>query len=254
MMSETTTYPAAQLLFELESFDGPLDLLLYLIKKEEVDIADIPIAEITQQYLNYLEACQELNLEVAGEFLFMASMLIRIKAQMLLPRQDENEELEDPRSELVNALLEYKKIKETSSFLENLASAQNKRYPRYDLSLRDIPAMEPELVKVDLTTLMIAFGDLLRCIPKETIYEIQPLEITVEMRRNHIMEMLENSDSFEFEDLFKDDFRKVVMVVTFIAMLELVKVGVLRMDQATGFSPIRLYKGVLSNVALLENS
>lgn len=253
-MSETTTYPAAQLLFELESFDGPLDLLLYLIKKEEVDIADIPIAEITRQYLNYLEACQELNLEVAGEFLFMASMLIRIKAQMLLPRQDENEEIEDPRSELVNALLEYKKIKETSSFLENLASAQNRRYPRYDFSLHDFPVLEPELVKVDLTTLMIAFGDLLRRIPKETFYEIQPLEITVEMRRDHIMKMLEESASLEFEDLFKDDFRKIVMVVTFIAMLELVKVGVLRMDQATGFSPIRLYKGELSNIALLERT
>ena len=252
-MSESTTYPAGQLVFELETFDGPLDLLLYLIKKEEVDIYDIPIAQITQQYLNYLEACQELNLEVAGEFLFMASMLIRIKAQMLLPRQDESEELEDPRSELVNALLEYKKIKETSGVLENLANMQSKRYPRNDFSLYDLPAPEPELVKVDLTTLMIAFGDILRRAPRETIYEIRPLEITVEMRRNRIIEMFEKNDSYEFEDLFKDDFRKIVMVVTFMAVLELVKVGVLRIEQAVEFSPIRLYKGELRNVALLES-
>ena len=184
----------------------------------------------------------------------MASMLIRIKAQMLLPRQDETEELEDPRTELVNALLEYKKIKETSTMLENLAAIQGKRYPRSDFALNDLPTPEPELIKVDLTTLMIAFGDLLRRVDKSSIYEIKPLEITVEMRRNYIMQLFVKSDFCEFEKLFDDDPRKIVMVVTFIAVLELVKVGVLRIEQAIGFSPIRLYKGNLSNIAMLENS
>ena len=94
---------------ELDAFDGPLDLLLYLIKKEEIDIYDIPIAEITRQYLGYLEVCKELNLEIAGEFLYMAAMLIRIKARMLIPRPDDDEVWEDPRSELVKALMEYKR-------------------------------------------------------------------------------------------------------------------------------------------------
>src|SRR5512138_882605 len=118
-MAESAEQTIGQLLFELDAFDGPLDLLLYLIRKDEVDIYDIPIADITRQYLGYLEACNELNLEVAGEFVYMASMLIRIKAQMLLPRPESDDESEDPRSELVNAMLEYKRIKQASAMLED---------------------------------------------------------------------------------------------------------------------------------------
>jgi segregation and condensation protein A len=252
-MPEVLNNPAAQLVFELEAFDGPLDLLLFLIKKEEVDIYDIPIAEITRQYLSYLEACRELNLEVAGEFLFMASMLIRIKAQMLLPRQD-SEELDDPRSELVNALLEYKKIKQTSTLLEDLAESQGKRYPRCDYAISDLPKPEPELVRVDVTALMIAFGDLLRRLPKEeSIYRIRPQEITVDMRKERILSLLQSNDVLEFDELFSDDPRKIVMVVTFVAILELVKSGILKIEQATRFSPIRLLRGEGENALLTEN-
>jgi len=252
-MIEATTFRAADLVFELEAFDGPLDLLLHLIKKDEVDIYDIPIAEITRQYLSYIEACRELNLEVAGEFLFMASMLIRIKAQMLLPRPDAEED-EDPRSELVSALLEYRKIKQTSALLEEMASVQCKRYPRGDNSLDDLPKPEPELVRVDVTTLMIAFGDMLRKIPKETLYQIRQMEITVEMRKERIYALLADRDYVDFEEMFSDDPRKIVMVVTFIAILELVKSGILRVEQATRFSPIRLHKGELENALLLEST
>ncbi len=251
-MSDTPAYPAAQLVFELEAFDGPLDLLLYLIRKDEVDIYDIPIAEITRQYLGYLEACRELNLEVAGEFLYMAAMLIRIKAQMLLPRQEE-EEVEDPRAELVNALLEYKKIKLASSMLEGMAQEQGMRYPRLDSPIADLPRAESELIRVDVASLMIAFGDLLRRAPRETLYEIRPLEITIEMRREHILSLIENKSSVEFSELFADDPRKIVMVVTFVAVLELIKSGILRVEQATRFSPIRLFKGEFKAAANLEN-
>jgi segregation and condensation protein A len=253
-MSETLTFPAADLVFELEAFDGPLDLLLYLIRKEEVDIYDIPIAEITKQYLSYLEACRELNLEVAGEFLYMAAMLIRIKAQMLLPRPESEEELDDPRSELVNALLEYKRIKQASAMLEEMAQEQMRRYPRLDSPVPDLPKPEPELVRVDIASLMIAFGDLLRRAPRETQYEIRPLEITIEMRKEHIMALLENKSSFEFEELFLDDPRKIVLVVTFMAILELIKSGILRVEQATCYSPIRLFKGELEAVIAVENN
>jgi segregation and condensation protein A len=252
-MPEIENNPAAQLVFELEAFDGPLDLLLFLIRKDEVDIYDIPIAEITRQYLSYVEACRELNLEVAGEFLFMASMLIRIKAQMLLPRHDD-EELDDPRSELVNALLEYKKIKQTSTMLEDLAETQAKRFPRCDYAISDLPKPEPELVRVDVTALMIAFGDLLRRMPKdEAIYQIRPQEITVEMRKERILAFLDCKNSLEFDELFSDDPRKIVMVVTFMAILELVKEGILKVEQASRFSPIRLLKGELEDAILTEN-
>jgi segregation and condensation protein A len=252
-MSEGSEHRIGQLLFELEAFDGPLDLLLYLIRKEEIDIYDIPIANITRQYLGYLEACRELNLEVAGEFLYMASMLIRIKAQMLLPRP-EDEEIEDPRTELVNALLEYRKIKQASGMLEQMAEAQAMRYPRGDATLDDLPTPEPEMVRVSMATLMIAFGDLLRKMPRETFYEVRPQEITVEMRKDHILALFENKRSIEFDTLFEDDPRKIVMVVTFIAILELVKQGTLKLEQAARFSPIRLFKGEFENQLLLESA
>jgi segregation and condensation protein A len=257
-MSEMMTYPAAQLVFELEAFDGPLDLLLYLIRKEEVDIYDIPIAEITRQYLSYLEACRELDLEVAGEFLYMAAMLIRIKAQMLLPRPESVEEIEDPRTELVNALLEYKRIKQAASMLEEMAHSQGMRYPRLDSPVADLPRMEPELIRVDIAGLMIAFGDLLRRAPRESLYEVRPQEINIEMRRQHILLLMEDRSFVEFDELFADDPRKIVMVVTFIAVLELIKSGVLRVEQATRFSPIRLFscnsagRGEMEDAALLE--
>lgn len=241
-MPDTIVDRAAELVFELGSFDGPLDLLLHLIKKDEVDIYDIPIAEITRQYLAYLEACRELNLEVAGEFLYMAAVLIRIKAQMLLPRPGDDEQWEDPRTELVNALQEYKNLKNVSSVLEEMAISQQQRYPRRDYTLYDIPPPEAELIKVDLTTLMIAFGDLMSRVEMESSYELEPLEITVEARRDHILSLFEQTDSMEFDDLFKDDLRKIVMVVTFIALLELVKLGVLRVEQAERFSSIRVYR------------
>ncbi len=241
-MPDTNVDRAAELVFELGSFGGPLDLLLYLIKKDEVDIYDIPIAEITRQYLAYLEACRELNLEIAGEFLYMAAALIRIKAQMLLPRPEEDEQWEDPRTELIKALQEYKNLKNVSSALEEMAVGQQKRYPRRDYTLYDIPPPEAELVKVDLMTLMIAFGDLISKVETESSYELEPLEITVEERRDRILLLLEQTDSMEFGQLFEDDPRKIVMVVTFIAILELVKSGVLRVEQAERFSTIRVYK------------
>lgn len=252
-MPDSTENLIGQLVFELESFDGPLDLLMYLIRKDEIDIYDIPIAEITKQYLGYLEACKELNLEVAGEFLYMASMLIRIKAQLLLPRQ-EDEEIEDPRAELVNALLEYKRIKQASGYLEQMSEAQSKRYPRGNANLEDLPVAEAELVRVDVATLMITFGDLIRRIPRETIYEVEGQEITVEMRKGHVLSMFEGQNSVTFEDLFLDDPRKIVMVVTFVAILELIRQGVLSVEQATSFSPIRLFKGEFENQFALESA
>jgi len=252
-MAEIAFNNIAELRFDLEAFDGPLDLLLYLIKKDEIDIYDIPIADITNQYLGYVEACQELNLEVAGEFLYMAALLIRIKVQMLLPRPGDVEEWDDPRNELVNALLEYKRIKGLSFALEEMADNRARRFPRYFSPLDELPEPERELIRVDLASLMIAFGDLIRRVPKEIIYDITVQEITVEQRREYVLSLFENQDSLEFAELYLDDPRRIVMVVTFIALLELVKSGYLRVEQAQGFSPIRVYLKDRHPVTLEEN-
>ena len=241
-MPDTKDNNGLDLVFELEAFDGPLDLLLYLIKKDEVDISDIPIAQITKQYLAYLDACRELNLEIAGEFLYMASVLIRIKAQMLLPRPQDEEQWEDPRTELVNALLEYRKIKKISDSLETMAENRAMRHLRQGHSPQGIPQPEPELMRVDLAALMIAFGDLINRVQPEPTYGVARLEITVEQRKNYILGLLQNEQSVEFEKLFLDDPRKIVMVVTFIALLELVKAKTLRVEQAEMFSTIRVYR------------
>jgi len=252
-MPDTELNIAPDLVFELEAFDGPLDLLLYLIKKDEVDIYDIPIAEITRQYLAYLDACRELNLEIAGEFLYMASILIRIKIQMLLPRPEDDEQWEDPRTELMNALLEYRKVKNVADSLETMAEIRASQHHRMDRSLSDLPQAEPELIKVDLAALMIAFSDLLSRVRHEPVYGVTRLEITVDQRKEHILVLFENEKSLEFDKLFLDDPRKIVMVVTFIALLELVKLGTLRMEQADRFSTIRIYyTGSLKASVMLE--
>jgi segregation and condensation protein A len=240
-MSEISINNISELRFDLEAFDGPLDLLLCLIQKDEIDIYDIPIAEITGQYLNYLEACQVLNLEVAGEFLYMASLLIRIKAQILLPQPGVEEEWIDPRNELVNALLEYRRVKAISSSLENMAENRMRRFPRFYSPLAELPEPEPELVRVDLANLMIAFGNLLRRAPSEVIYDVTRQEITVAQRRQYILSLFDNCNSLDFDKLFSDDPRRIVMVVTFIALLELVRSGYLRVEQASRFSLIRVY-------------
>lgn len=252
-MAETGFDSNLDFVFESDAFDGPLDLLLYLIKRDEIDIYDIPIAEVTRQYLNYLEACRELDLELAGEFLYMAAVLIRIKAQMLLPRPEEEDAWEDPRTELVKALLEYKKVKQVSSVLDDMAQNMRRRYFRRDFSAWNISAPEPELLKVDMAALMIAFGDVLRRAETVSGMEIRPMEITVESRKEHIFSLFKSVSSVEFGDLFKDDPRKIVLVVTFIALLDLVKDGILRIEQADRFSTIRVYASN-REPALIEES
>ena len=240
-MSDSFTTVQGDLVFELDSFDGPLDLLLYLIKRDEIDIYDIPVAQITRQYLGYLEVCKELNLEVAGEFLYMASLLIRIKTQMLLPKPEDEEGWEDPRSELVNALLEYKKVKRISAALDDMASDMRMRHTKGFYTDSDIPKPEPELKRVDITALMLAFGEVLQRVKPEQRIEIARQEITVEDRKDRILEMFRDRDSLEFEELFQDDPRKIVMVVTFIALLDLVKNSILKVEQADRFATIRVY-------------
>ena len=225
-----------------QPFEGPLDLLLYLIRQDEIDIYDIPIAQITHQYLSYLEAMKELDLEVAGEFILMASMLIRIKSQMLLPRFDEpDDEIEDPRSELVAALIEYKKFKQAAEDFSQKGQEWGKRYNRGYQPEIEKTEVNYTLRKVDMTALMIAFADVLERAKTQDIHHVGVDEVLIEDRIRYIAKLLSNNEKLEFHQLFEDDPRRIVICVTFMALLELARLGQISIKQASLFSKIWVY-------------
>lgn len=230
--------------FGMKPFEGPLDLLLYLIKQDEIDIYDIPIAQITSQYLAYLEAMKELDLEIAGEFILMASMLIRIKSQMLLPRQTEegNEEFEDPRSELVAALLEYKKFKQAADELGERSKEWSFRTSRGSFPEVSEPEVSYVLKKIDVTKLMIAFGEVLERSKLEHVHNVRTEELHIEDRIKHVSGVLkDNPNGVEFKELFMDNLQRMTIVVTFMAILEMAKMGYIKIQQSTVFSKIWVY-------------
>jgi segregation and condensation protein A len=227
---------------KLQNFEGPLDLLLFLIKKNEVDIYDIPIAEITSQYLEYVEIIKLLDLESAGEFILLAATLIRIKAKMLLPRPqtDEDEEIIDPRMELVNRLLEYKRFKELAFKLSDLEDEQSKVFPRLYY-----PEFEEQLdggIELDedvtLFSLISAFKQVLDRMPRETFHQVQDIPISLEEQIDYILSRLTVSKQITFFDLISHIRDRLIIVVTFIAMLELIKRGELIVRQSDAFGEI----------------
>ncbi|MEE8576948.1 MAG: segregation/condensation protein A, partial [candidate division Zixibacteria bacterium] len=188
---------------ELPVFHGPLDLLLYLIKKEEVDVYDIPIARITRQYLKYIELMSELDLEVAGEFILMAATLISIKTRMLLPRDEDDSEEVDPRQELMMALLEYKKYKEASEILRDKAQIEERKY----VPPNPVEKVEGRLDLEPVTTLydlLCAFRDVMKERPTETVHEVSNREVTIEDRISHVLMILKSAEYATFVELFAD--------------------------------------------------
>jgi len=226
---------------KLDVFEGPLDLLLFLIKRDEIDIYDIPIAHITKQYLEYIELMKVLNLEVAGEFIVMAATLIRIKARMLLPRTVDEEEEEDPREELVQALLEYRKYKEAAQILKGKEEEQSHWFPRTDPDLSGLPK-EEILVEASLYDLMSAFKRILDSQPKETFHTINYPRVTIEERIEYVLSCLAQKDGVVFTELFSDSPIKLVMVVTFMAILELIRLQKIYIRQTKHFSEIWVFK------------
>ncbi|RMG05332.1 MAG: segregation/condensation protein A [Nitrospirae bacterium] len=227
---------------KLPLFEGPLDLLLHLIRENKVDIYDIPIAEITRQYLEYLELMRELNLEVAGEFLVMAATLIQIKTRMLLPVDEDvpPEEREDPRIELVEKLLEYQAFKEASLQLRDRAETWKDFLGRSPSPLNgtDEPE-EPLLFDLNLYDLLGAFKRLLERAPAKAV-EITKEVLTVKERMNFLMDSLKGKSAVRFEDVFAPDDDRAVLIVTFLAILELLRLGVLRCYQEREFGQIWL--------------
>ncbi len=227
---------------KLEAFEGPLDLLLFLIKRDKVDIYDIPIARITKQYLEYIELMEELNLDVAGEFIVMAATLMRIKVRMLLPRTQDEEEEEDPREGLVLALLEYRKFKEAAQILKAKGEEQSRWFPRTDVSfLGELPEDEV-LVEATLHDLIFAFKRILDTQPKETFHTIDYPKVGVEERIEHVLSRLAQKDGLVFAELFSDTPIKLVMVVTFMAILELIRLQRIHIRQTRQFSEIWVYR------------
>ncbi len=228
-------------------FEGPLDLLLHLIKENKIDIYDIPIALITRQYLEYLELMKELNLDIASEFLVMAATLIYIKSRMLLPKDESGEVTEeDPRLELVERLLEYQAIKEAALELKEREEEWSGVLRRPDIGVEDEPADEDnvkELYLFDLNIfdLLSAFKKLVEKLPPEVI-EISPETLTVKDRISYILEQLEQRESLRFEDLFEGMRTKDALIVTFLALLELLKLGLVRAYQERPFSIIWIFK------------
>lgn len=227
---------------DLAVFQGPLDLLLYLIKKEEVDIYDIPIARITRQYLNYIDLMTVLNLEVAGEFILMAATLIRIKTRLLLPRDESNPDEPDPRDELIQALIEYRKYKEAGDVLRDKALAEERKY----VPLSPVEKVEGRVDFVPATTLfdlLTAFRDVMKTVRVESVHEVRTQEVHIEDRIKHVMLLLKSLEYATFRDLFSDTPTKLVAVVTFIALLELVRSRRITVHQSAPFAEVRVYRG-----------
>jgi segregation and condensation protein A len=225
----------------LDMFEGPLDLLLHLIKKNKLNITDIPIALITEQYLETLKLMKVLNLEIAGEFLLMAATLLHIKSKMLLPAspEEEGEEEVDPRAELIRRLLEYQKYKEASQELEKRPLLDRDVFTRPVSQEREEP--EEEKIEVNLFELLEAFRQVLERAKIEAFHEVTLEPITVEEKIQEILSILQREKrSMAFQTLFPEQSSRRIIVITFLAILELVKTKAVRIFQAAPFETIRI--------------
>lgn len=236
---------------KLPVFEGPFDLLFHLIEKNEVDIYDIPIAKITQQYLEYITAMQKLDLELASEFLVMAATLLSIKARMLLPKPPKEEAAEDeefgmdPRDELVERLLEYKQFKQMAEYLKEREECQEKVYtrPNEEDMFVHLFSEENPVEGISLDSLLGALQEVLdRAAEVELSGEIARDEVSMRDKMKEIMHRLFlKPKGIAFRDLFRMKATRVEVVVTFIALLELIKLGKIRVYQSKNFGEIMIY-------------
>ena len=229
------------------NFEGPLDLLLHLIKKNEVNIYDIPIAMVTAQYLETIQLMQELDLDIAGEFIVMAATLIHIKSKMLLPRPETAATVpgdeEDPRDQLVRRLLEHQKFKAAAELLHEREQLRAAQWLRPDERVAKIAGdeFEPEL-EVDLFSLLSAFQQVVQRTKARPKVLLPPEELPVEVRIEQLLDRLSENEACGFEDLFADVRDKAGLIVTFLALLEMIRLKLVRVFQSGGFGPIRVYK------------
>jgi segregation and condensation protein A len=232
----------------LEVFEGPLDLLLYLIKKEEIDIYDIPISRITEQYLQYLDLMRDLNLDIAGEFILMAATLAHIKSKELLPKdpnaKPEEEEEGDPRAELVRRLLEYQKYKAVAEELGTRPLLGRDTFGKGEANVpdrserSDIEKEGP--LEVSLFALLDAFRRVMQRLPPETFHEIEGDTVSVAEKAHWLAEVLALRGSIAFHDLFREAKKKTDVVATFLALLEMVRMKLVAIHQAMSHGAIQI--------------
>jgi segregation and condensation protein A len=233
---------------KLEAFTGPMDLLLHLIRKHQINIYDIPIALITRQYMEYLSLMKTLNLSLAGEFLVMAATLLYIKSRTLLPKEEkaetEDEEGLDPRTELVRQLVEYERFKEAAGTLVSRERIWRESFGRDPLPLSVEPVDEEEFAAEDLQLfdLLSAFQEVLDRAPTDHFVEVSRETWTVQDRIQIILERLEGESTIPFENLFEQHWSQPLVIVTFLALLELVRMNLVRLFQGEWFGPIQVIR------------
>ena len=229
---------------KIENFEGPLDLLLYFIKRDKIDIYDIPITQITNEYISVIDEAKKLDVSIAGEFLFMASMLLRIKTQMLLPRQinDESLDIEDPRIDLVAQLLEYKKYKSIANKLKNLHFENKDSFFRnsskvvYDQS----PNASDFLNEVTLYDISKIFKDAVNNAPTQDSFEIYRETVSLKDQQDFILQQFNNDKILSLKNLVKKLETKLEIIVTFLALLEMIKRSEIICSQKENFEDIEM--------------
>lgn len=229
----------------LEAFEGPLDLLLYLIKRQNIDILDIPIASITAQYMKYIAMMETMRFELAAEYLLMAAMLAEIKSRMLLPRVEEDaDDEDDPRAELIRRLQEYERIKEAAESLESLPRMERDNH----VLQIDAPKIKREIPLPDLTLkeLLLALKDVAERAKLAEHHNIARETLSVRARMTQILSVIQIGDHCEFKTLFNPEEGRMGVVVTFLAVLELCKESLISIQQSEAFAPIYLTPRVAS--------
>jgi segregation and condensation protein A len=222
----------------LEAFEGPLDLLLYLIRRQNLDILDIPITDITKQYIDYINLMEEIKLELAGEYLLMAAMLAEIKSRMLLPRPELEEEEEDPRAELVRRLQEYERFKKAAEDLDEIPRLER------DINIANADAPNKEVViklpDVTLKEVLIAFHDVLKRAELNSELHFERETLSVRQRMSQIIKKIGTKNFTDFSELFDLDEGRIGVAVTFLAILELLKEAMIDVVQNQEFAPLHI--------------
>jgi segregation and condensation protein A len=237
----------------LEAFEGPLDLLLYLIRRQNLDIVDIPIAEITRQYLQYIDLMTELQLELAGEYLLMAATLAEIKSRMLLPRpQGEGQEEEDPRAELVRRLQEYERFKQAALDIETLPRVDRDTFPAVaELTERRVVRLLPD---VTLQEMLVALKEVMQRADMFAHHHISRERLSVRQRMSDVLGAMKSQAFVEFTALFRPEEGRMGVTVTFSAILELLREGLIEIVQAEPFAPIHVRAGAPRRVTLVVDN
>lgn len=230
---------------KLNTFEGPLDLLLFFIRRDELDIYDIPISRITKEFIDYLNLLEKLDLEVAGDFLLMAATLMQIKVRMLLPKEIDDKGAEiDPRADLVSALIEYKRYKEMSDEFSYLETNQRKVTYRGNFDKDEIekqPELDTLLKNISIFDLIKAFQTALMEKPKEIVHEVEKANVTIDEQIDFIMAKVKEFGRVNFINLVKGITEKIRIVVTFIALLELIKMGEIGLKESPNFNDFEIY-------------